>query len=144
MYVLADLTIYFITGYENFWLLALVGIPAFIGFGMAGVAVWSMIADTVEYGEWKSGFRAEGVINSFHVCIFKLSIGISAWFAGIILEKTNYVPNAESQSIETLDGFLQWVIFSQFFAGSIAMIILYFHKYDSQFYNKIFSELSNK
>ena len=144
LYVLADLTIYFVIGYENFWLLALVGVPAFIGFGMAGVAVWSMIADTVEYGEWKSGFRAEGVINAFHVCIFKLSIGISAWFAGFILVITNYIPNAESQSIETLDGLFAMGYLFPVFAGSIAMIILYFHKYDSQFYNKIFSELSNK
>ena len=61
-----------------------------------------------------------------------------------ILEKTNYVPNAESQSIETLDGLFAMGYLFPVFAGSIAMIILYFHKYDSQFYNKIFSELSNK
>ena len=79
-----------------------------------------------------------------NVCIFKLSIGFSAWLAGIILEKTNYVPNAESQSIETLDGLFAMGYLFPVFAGSIAMIILYFHKYDSQFYNKIFSELSNK
>ena len=144
LYVAADLIIYFVTGYENFWLLALVGFPSFIGFGMAGGAVWSMVADTVEYGEWKSGFRAEGVINSFFVCIFKLSIGISAWLAGIILEKNNYIPNAETQNIETLDGLFAMGYLFPVFAGSIAMIIMFFHKYDSQFYNKIFSELSDK
>jgi len=144
LYVVADLIIYFVTGYENFWLLALVGFPSFIGFGMAGVATWSMIADTIEYGEWKSGFRAEGIINASYVCMFKLSIGFSAWLAGTILEKTNYIPNAETQNIQTLDGlFLMGYIFPVI-AGSIAMIIMFYHKYDSQFYNKIFSELSNK
>ena len=142
LYVVSDLIIYFVTGYENFWLLAFVGFFSFIGFGMAGVATWSMIADTIEYGEWKSGFRAEGVINSSYVCIFKLSIGFSAWLAGIILERTNYIPNSETQNIETLDGlFLMGYIFPVI-AGSIAMIIMFFHKYDSKFYKKIFSEVS--
>jgi GPH family glycoside/pentoside/hexuronide:cation symporter len=142
LYVVSDLIIYFVTGYENFLLLAFVGFFSFIGFGMAGVATWSMIADTIEYGEWKSGFRAEGVINSSYVCIFKLSIGFSAWLAGIILERTNYIPNAETQNIETLDGlFLMGYIFPVI-AGSIAMIVMFFHRYDSKFYKKIFSELS--
>ena len=142
LYVVADLIIYFVTGYENFLLLAFVGFFSFIGFGMAGVATWSMIADTIEYGEWKSGFRAEGVINSSYVCIFKLSVGFSAWLAGIILEKTNYVANAATQNTETLQGlFFMGYIFPTV-AGSIAMIVMFFHRYDSKFYKKIFSELS--
>ena len=47
-------------------------------------------------------------------------------------------------TVETLDGLFAMGYLFPVFAGSIAMIILYFHKYDSQFYNKIFSELSNK
>lgn len=142
LYVVADLIIYFVTGYENFWLLAFVGFFSFIGFGMAGVAVWSMIADTIEYGEWKSGFRAEGVINSSYVCLFKLSVGFSAWLVGIILEKTNYLANTATQNTETLQGlFLMGYIFPAI-AGSIAMMVMFFHRYDSKFYKKIFSELS--
>ena len=104
LYVFTDLIIYFITGYENFWLLAFIASPGFVGFGMAGVMAWSMIADTVEYGEWKSGFRAEGILNSAHVFVFKLSVGFSAWLAGVILDNTNYIANSAMQSEETLNG----------------------------------------
>ena len=144
LYVITDLIIYYITGYENFWLFAFVASFGFVGFGMAGVMAWSMIADTVEYGEWKSGFRAEGTLNAAHVFVFKLSVGFSAWLAGYILDRTNYKPNAEIQSIDTLNGlFIMGYIFPAI-AGTIAIIVMLFHNYNGAFYEKIFSELKQR
>jgi|TARA_B110000014_G_C19923861_1_gene477941 GPH family glycoside/pentoside/hexuronide:cation symporter len=144
LYVSTDLIIYFITGYENFWLFAFIASFGFIGFGMAGVMAWSMIADTIEYGEWKSGFRAEGLLNAAHVFVFKLSVGVSAWLAGFILETTNYVANAPSQSQETLEGLTIMGFIFPAIAGTIAITITYFNKYDSNFYEKIFTELKQR
>ena len=144
LYVSTDLIIYFITGYENFWLFAFVASFGFIGFGMAGVMAWSMIADTIEYGEWKSGFRAEGLLNAAHVFVFKLSVGVSAWLAGFILETTNYVANAPSQSQLTLEGLTIMGFIFPAIAGTIAIIITYFNKYDSNFYEKIFTDLKQR
>ena len=144
LYVFTDLIIYFITGYENFWLFAFIASPGFVGFGMAGVMAWSMIADTVEYGEWKSGFRAEGILNSAHVFVFKLSVGFSAWLAGVILDNTNYMANVAIQSEETLNGlFIMGYIFPSI-AGTIAIVVMYFNKYDSIFYKKVFAELKQR
>ena len=144
LYVITDLIIYFITGYENFWLLAFIASPGFVGFGMAGVMAWSMIADTVEYGEWKSGFRAEGILNSAHVFVFKLSVGFSAWLAGVILDNTNYIANSAIQSEETLNGlFIMGYIFPSI-AGTIAIVVMYLNKYDSIFYKKVFAELKQR
>ena len=144
LYVITDLIVYFITGYENFWLLAFVTSFGFIGFGMAGVMAWSMIADTVEYGEWKSGFRAEGLLNAAHVFVFKLSVGVSAWLAGFVLETTNYVANAPIQNQETLEGLTIMGFIFPAIAGSIAIIVTYFNKYDSTFYEKIFTDLKQR
>lgn len=144
LYVITDLIVYFITGYENFWLLAFVTSFGFVGFGMAGVMAWSMIADTVEYGEWKSGFRAEGLLNAAHVFVFKLSVGVSAWLAGFVLETTNYVANAPIQNQETLEGLTIMGFIFPAIAGSIAIIITYFNKYDSTFYEKIFTDLKQR
>ncbi len=144
LYVITDLIVYFITGYENFWLLAFVTSFGFIGFGMAGVMAWSMIADTVEYGEWKSGFRAEGLLNAAHVFVFKLSVGVSAWLAGFVLETTNYVPNAPIQNQETLEGLTIMGFIFPAIAGTTAIIVTYFNKYDSTFYEKIFTDLKQR
>ena len=144
LYVVTDLIVYYITGYDNFWLFGFIIFFGFVGFGMAGVVAWSMLADTIEFGEWKSGFRAEGVLNSSYVFLFKLSVGFSAWLAGYILEKTNYIPNETVQSAETLNGlFIMGYIFPAV-AGTIAMVIMFFNKYDSKFYEKIFAELQQK
>ena len=144
LYVITDLIVYFITGYENFWLLAFVTSFGFIGFGMAGVMAWSMIADTVEYGEWKSGFRAEGLLNAAHVFVFKLSVGVSAWLAGFVLETTNYVANAPIQNQETLEGLTIIGFIFPAIAGTTAIIVTYFNKYDSTFYEKIFTDLKQR
>ena len=144
LYVITDLIVYFITGYENFWLLAFVTSFGFIGFGMAGVMAWSMIADTVEYGEWKSGFRAEGLLNAAHVFVFKLSVGVSAWLAGFVLETTNYVANAPIQNQETLEGLTIMGFIFPAIAGTTAIIVTYFNKYDSAFYEKIFTDLKQR
>lgn len=144
LYVVTDLIVYYITGYDNFWLFGFIIFFGFVGFGMAGVVAWSMLADTIEFGEWKSGFRAEGVLNSSYVFLFKLSVGFSAWLAGYILEKTNYIPNEAVQSAETLNGlFVMGYIFPAV-AGTIAMVIMFFNKYDSKFYEKIFAELQQR
>ena len=144
LYVVTDLIIYFIIGYNNFWLFAFLAFFGFIGFGMTGVAAWSMLADTVQYGEWKSGFRAEGAINSIYVLVFKIGLAIAVVTQGMILESGNYIPNAENQSIEAINGLFDMGFLYPSIAGSIAILVMYFFKYDSKFYNKIFSELSNK
>jgi GPH family glycoside/pentoside/hexuronide:cation symporter len=65
--------------------------------------VWSMLPDTVEYGEWKTGTRAEGA--SFGLMAFsqKVALGIGTGLVGILLDAIGYVANSP-QSAETLQG----------------------------------------
>ena len=144
LYVVTDLIIYFITGYENFWLFAFIAFFGFIGFGMTGVAAWSMLADTVQFGEWKSGFRAEGAINSIYVLVFKIGLSIAVVTQGLILEKGNYIPNAIDQSPEAIQGLFDMGFLYPSIAGSVAILVMYFFKYDSNFYKRIFADLNQK
>ena len=62
--VLGLLMQYFVAG-DNIWLI-MSGVCLFsITLGMGFVAMWSMIADTVEYAEWHHGVRSEGAIYGF-------------------------------------------------------------------------------
>lgn len=51
---------------------------AYIGYGAMGVMENVMLADAVDYGEWKSGQRNEGVIFSMLTFLSKIANGLSS------------------------------------------------------------------
>ena len=82
-------------------LLALTGIgnAAFI------LTFWSMLPDTVEFGEWKSGTRAEGAIMGLTLFSQKVALGVGTGMIGILLDVIGYIPN-RPQTPATLNGML--------------------------------------
>lgn len=87
------------------WRFVALGIGA-LGSAASAVGFWSMLPDTVEYGEWRTGVRTESLV--FGVAVFgqKIALGIGAGGLGLALSQIGYVANAE-QSAETLDGLRQ-------------------------------------
>ncbi len=57
--------------------------------------LWTMIADSADYGEWKSGRRSTGLYFSAAVFAQKAGWGIGAAIAGWILSISNFMPNVE-------------------------------------------------
>lgn len=72
-----------------------------IGNGAVVLTSWAMIADTVEYGEWKTGLRLESMLYGVYGFFIKLGIGIGIWLAGQGLEMGGYIANVD-QSSDTL------------------------------------------
>ena len=78
-----------------------IGITAFgvLGFGMGAIntLVFALQADTVDYGEWKSGVRAEG--SNYAVLSFtrKTGQGVGGAAAAYTIGLGGYVSGAESQ-----------------------------------------------
>ena len=56
--------------------------------------LWTMIADSSDYSEWKTGRRATGLYFSAATFAQKAGWGIGAAIAGWLLAVFNYVPNA--------------------------------------------------
>jgi len=73
------------------------------GSGAGAIGFWSMMPDTVEYGAWRSGVRAEGAIFGFVSLIQKASLGLAAAGLGELLSLIGYKANI-AQSPETLSG----------------------------------------
>jgi GPH family glycoside/pentoside/hexuronide:cation symporter len=59
-----------------------------------GVLFWSMLPDTIEYGQWKSGFRAESLFFGIASFAQKMSIGIAGWFLGSVLGAAGFIADA--------------------------------------------------
>jgi GPH family glycoside/pentoside/hexuronide:cation symporter len=66
---------------------------AFFGSGFTNTLNWAMISDAVEYGEWKTGERSEGVTYSFFTFFRKLSQAVAVYVPGVVLAWVGYQPN---------------------------------------------------
>jgi glucuronide carrier protein len=78
---------------------------AIIGFGILGLGIgaintliWALVSDTVEYGEWKTGVRAEGATYSILSLSRKVGQAIGAAAAAYIIGLGGYVSGAATQS----------------------------------------------
>ncbi|MEG0819649.1 MAG: MFS transporter, partial [Brevundimonas sp.] len=65
------------------------------------VCFWSMLPDTVEYGEWRSGVRTESLVFGLTVLGQKVALGLGAGVLGLALTRFGYTPNV-AQSPQTL------------------------------------------
>lgn len=64
---------------------------------------WAFIADVVEYGQWKSGIRTEGIIYSSYSFTRKVSQALAGFIPGVALTIIGYQPNV-AQTADTLHG----------------------------------------
>jgi GPH family glycoside/pentoside/hexuronide:cation symporter len=69
-----------------------------VGVGAAHVLPWSIIPDAIEWDEWKTGKRHEGMYYSMVTLIKKITSSIAIPLALLLLGSADYVPNAETQS----------------------------------------------
>jgi len=118
-------------------------ILAFLGFGngATGVLFWSMLPDTIEYGEWKTGIRTESSLYGFMTFAQKGAIGISALLLGIILTNIGFIPN-ETQSQETLDSLkmvMSWVPIS---GVILSLIMVIFYPINKSFHAKLLKDIA--
>jgi len=75
-----------------------------IGVSAAHVLPWSIIPDAIEWGEWQTGERHEGMFYSLVTLIRKAATSVAIPAVGLILQFTGYVPNAAQQPASALWG----------------------------------------
>jgi glucuronide carrier protein len=69
-----------------------------LGLGVVSTLMWALEADTVEYGEWKSGVRAEGAIYSVFSFTRKLGQAVGGAAAAYTIGFGGYVAAGEQQT----------------------------------------------
>lgn len=65
-----------------------------LGLGIYSTVSWAMMGDAIDYNEWKTGKREEGVVYSLHSFFRKLAQGIGPAVALVIMSTLGYVNNA--------------------------------------------------
>jgi GPH family glycoside/pentoside/hexuronide:cation symporter len=98
-----------------------------IGVAAAHVLPWSIIPDAVEWGEWQTGERHEGMFYSLVTLTRKVTTSIAIPLALLLLEFTGYVPNVVEQPANALWGIR--IAIGPIPAGLLCIGILFALKY---------------
>lgn len=99
-----------------------------------GSAIWmlvpSMLADIADYDELQTGQRREGSFSSVSSWFFKLSMTMTVFVSGLILEWTGFdvVKYGSTQPPEVLERMLAWYAFLPMVLWTIALILLFRYK----------------
>ena len=65
-----------------------------LGMGIYSTVSWAMMGDAIDYNEWKTGNREEGIVYSLHSFFRKLAQGVGPAVALVIMNGLGYVNNA--------------------------------------------------
>ena len=66
-----------------------------LGMGIYSTVSWAMMGDAIDYNEWKTGSREEGIVYSLHSFFRKLAQGVGPAIALAIMGGMGYVNNAK-------------------------------------------------
>ena len=130
----------------------------FMGFplGIYNVITYALIADSVDYIEWKTGKRSEGVCFAFQTFLSKVTAGIAGVATGLVLDKGGYIePDPTqldamgkqilaTQSPDTLKWLLFMVTVLPAIGFALTMIPMFFNDYTGKRKEKIQQELNER
>lgn len=116
-------------GNHNINSIYLLNILAKFTYAPAVPLLWTMLADTADYSEWKFGRRATGLVFSAATFAQKAGWGIGGALAGWLLALYKFVPNTE-QTATSLTGIKLMISVIPGFLYMSCAILLYFYIID--------------
>lgn len=102
---------------------------------------WSMLPDTVEFGEWKTGVRTEGAIFGLVSFAQKVAFGLGTGLIGIFLDQFGYVAN-QAQSGETLRGIIAMYGLGPMLLFSASALAIWWYPLDRQEHSRLVGEIA--
>lgn len=114
---------------------------ASIGIGFAMTTMWALEADTVEYGEYKTGVRIEGLTYSLFSLTRKCGQAVGGSIPAFILSLTGYVPNAE-QTEQAIFGIRSAISLAPACCMVMCFLIMFFYPLTDKFFGEIVKEIA--
>lgn len=140
--ILAYFLLYLNSGQNMTWVLLNF---AMVGIGLSSIvfAFWAILPDTVEYGEWKTGIRAESMVFGLGSLCQKIALGIGAGLLGLLLDTIGYEAN-QTQSGFTLAGIQNIMTLIPLFGVILTMITIYFYPLSDKLHKQIVEEIKER
>jgi len=128
--------------YEIDTLSELLFLVAFIGFGSGagGILFWSMLPDTIEYGEVHTGVRSESSLYGFMTFAQKGSIAFAIIILGLVLDFIGFQAN-EVQSDTTISNMKAIMTLIPSIGVALSLVIIYFYPIDAKMHKDLLRQL---
>jgi GPH family glycoside/pentoside/hexuronide:cation symporter len=138
-----SMAVFFVTPPDQYWLMVFVNCLGTLVIGPTPALVWSMYADTADYGEYKTGRRTTALVFSTVQFSHKLGLAVGAGLAGIILAWFGFVANEVQTETSMLGIRFMFSIFPAILAV-IGVIAIYFYRIDSSLISRMERELQER
>lgn len=94
------------------------------GLGIYTCVSWAFMADAIDYNEWKTGKREEGVVYSLHSFFRKLAQGVGPSIVLLLMGALGYVSElgTEGQSLATATN-MCWLVAGLYLFSAVLMFV---------------------
>ncbi|MDE5416896.1 MFS transporter [Labilibaculum sp. DW002] len=121
----------YLPGNKNTTMIYVFNILAKMAYAPAVPLLWTMLADTADYSEWKTGRRSTGLVFSAATFAQKAGWGIGGALAGWLLAIFKFTPNVE-QTETAITGIKLMVSVIPGILYMSCAILLYFYTIDHE------------
>lgn len=103
------------------------------GYGCKESIYFSMQADPVDYGEWKTGIQAAGTLSAVNGFLGKVAQAAAGGLSGLLLAWGNYDSTVVHQTAQALTAIKAMYLYIPALFLVCSIIIMSFYKLDKQF-----------
>ncbi len=94
-----------------------------LGLGIYSTVSWAMMGDAIDYNEWKTGKREEGVVYSIHSFFRKLAQGIGPSLVLIIMVAFGYVGADEGNQAWNVAVNMRYIVAGTFLFSAVLQFL---------------------
>lgn len=114
-----------------------------IGYGMKESIYFSMQADPVDYGEWKTGLNVSGSLSAINGFLGKVAQALAGGIAGAFLAWGNYRPGVAVQSSQAIVAIKAMYLYIPMILIVCSVVTMLFYQLD-RIYPEIKRELEER
>lgn len=136
--------IYYVVGYESLTFVFIISIFSGLFMSMSMTLSTLYVVDAIDYAEWKTGYRAEGIMFATQSLTAKIMSALSSFVTGVLLTMVGFNTSASTQSSFTLNGIFFMFVLGAGISALLGSIPLLMCKYKGKERMKILEELRRK
>lgn len=104
-----------------------------VGYGLKESIYFSMQADPVDYGEWKTGVSAAGTLSSINGFLGKVAQALAGGISGVLLSWGAYKSGAAVQTAKAIFAIKAMYLYIPAILLIASIVTMSFYKLDKQF-----------